>query len=155
MEQSTAGITSLFDEFYLIEELTPTGVKETENTKIIHSTGGNSKGVVFVFGTTLTAEDTQMTQALIHKAMKLSMEEIALVQTDQNPGLAMQEVINIMKPKFVIVWGTQLGAKDPVLYKVYNSNNIKVLFVESVSTYHDNVPLKTKLWNAIQELQIG
>lgn len=149
-------IKALFDEFYLIDEPLINEVKENENPIKINFEGGNKTGLVLVFEQSLLAADKEMIQNLIHKAMKLTMEDVALVDLSHHQGVSVDQMINIIKPKHVIVWGAHNWLANTVAgikkYEVTTYNNSSILAVDVVSAFQDNVPLKTTLWTNIQLL---
>lgn len=149
-------IKALFDEFYLIDEPIVNEVKENENPIKINFEGGNKTGLVFVFEQSLSAADNEMIQNLIHKAMKLTMEDVALVDLSLHQGVSMGQMINIIKHKHVIVWGAHSWLATAVArikkYEVTTYNNSFILAVDAVPAFQDNVPLKTTLWTNIQLL---
>jgi hypothetical protein len=149
-------IKALFDEFYLIDEPLHNEVKENENPIKINFEGGNKTGLVFAFEQSLSAADKEMIHNLIHKAMKLTMEDIAWVDLATIKGLSVEQMINIMKPKHVIVWGAFNWLQNTVprinKYEITTLVNTPLLAVDPVSAFLDNVPLKTTLWAQIQLL---
>ncbi|MES2778990.1 MAG: hypothetical protein V4651_03735 [Bacteroidota bacterium] len=149
-------IKALFDEFYLIEEPLENEVKENENPIKINFEGGNKTGLVFVFEQSLSPIDKDMIHNLIHKAMKLTMEDVAWVEISAHPGMGVSLMINVIKAKQLIVWGANAWLTNEVSsvknYEVTTLANCSILPVDSVSAFHNNVPLKTALWNSIQLL---
>jgi hypothetical protein len=148
-------ITALFDEFYLIEEKPLQAVKESEIPLKINFEGGNGKGLVFVFGHVLTQEDQDMIQKLIHNALKIKMEDIALVDLSSQNGIQMQQVIEIIKPKQLVLWGNHGIFPTNSLYEVSNIGQVRFIKVDEVNRFHQDVALKTSLWNGIQQLLNG
>lgn len=149
-------IKALFDEFYLIDEPLINEVKENENPIKINFEGGNKKGLLFVFEQTLSPTDKEMIHNLIHKAMKLTMEDVALFDMSGASELSLDQMINIIKPKHIILWGAHnlllKVAPNSKKYDVIRHNNCSILNVDAVSAFQDNVPLKTTLWTNIQLL---
>ena len=149
-------IKALFDEFYLIEEPFHNEVKENENPIKINFEGGNKTGLVFVFEQSLSDVDKEMIHNLIHKAMKLTMEDVALVDLSTQADVTLSQMINVIKPKRVIMWGTpnkfSSDKSGAIKYELIHTNGIGVLVVDVVSAFHENISLKTQLWNSIQVL---
>jgi len=152
----TDDIIELFDEFYYIDEPSIKRVKESENTVKINFEGGNNRHLVFIHEGDFSAQDKDMLHKLIHNAMKLTMEDVAIVNLAGNTGVTAAEMINIMKPKHAIL----LGADDWVnthfpqlnMYEPASVSGAAWLKADAVAKYHDNVQLKTALWNGIQAL---
>ncbi len=149
-------ITELFDEFYLIDEKPVQTVKEKENPPKINYEGGNGTGLVFVFGHALTAADQDMIHKLIHNALKIKMEDIALVDLTSQNVTELQQVIEIMQPKHVVLWGNHpLFPATAAPYTVGETGKSKYIKVDEVNRFHQDVALKTSLWNSIQQLLNG
>lgn len=148
-------ITALFDEFYLIDEKPLQAVKESEIPLKINFEGGNATGLVFVFGHVLSQEDHDMIQKLIHNALKIKMEDIALVDLTTQKGIQLQQVIDIIKPKQLILWGNHETFPTTSLYQVDMMGQIRLMKVDEVNRFHQDVALKTALWNGIQQLLNG
>lgn len=148
-------ITALFDEFYLIEEKPLQAVKESEIPLKINFEGGNAKGLVFVFGHVLSQDDQDMIQKLIHNALKIKMEDVALVDLTSQNGVNMQQVIEIIKPKHLVLWGNHDIFPPNALYEVSHIGQTRFIKVDEVNRFHTDVALKTSLWNGIQQLLNG
>lgn len=149
-------ITALFDEFYLINEKPSVVVKERENPIKIHFEGGNGTGLVMVFGHALTPEDSDMIHKLIHNALKIKMEDVALVNLSTQQSLQIQQVIDIIKPKQLILWGNNpVFPSAPAKYEVGTIGSVKYINVDEVNRFHSDVALKTSLWQSIQKLLNG
>ena len=149
-------IKELFDEFYLIDEPHNNVVKENKNPIKINFEGGNKTGLVFVFEQSLSVEDKEMIHNLIHKAMKLTMEDLAFVDLSVSNGVSLSQMINIIKASRVVVWGAENWIMQDLTsvtqYEVLKLNESSIISVDTVSTYLRDIPQKTKLWNAIQLL---
>jgi DNA-binding protein YbaB len=156
MMNETDDIIELFDEFYFIDEPSIKRVKENENPIKINFEGGNNQRLIFIHEGEFSVQDKDMLHKLIHNAMKLTMEDIAIVNVTQNEGIKLEDVINIMKPERAIIWGTGGWSKAFLpalnLYEISSTNGTNWLKVDSVEKFHDNVQLKTALWNGIQAL---
>jgi hypothetical protein len=149
-------IKELFDEFYLIDEPHNNVVKENKNPIKINFEGGNKTGLLFVFEQSLSVEDKEMIHNLIHKAMKLTMEDLAFVDLSVSNGVSLSQMINIIKASRVVVWGAENWIMQDLTsvtqYEVLKLNESSIISVDTVSTYLRDIPQKTKLWNAIQLL---
>lgn len=152
----TDDIIELFDEFYFIDEPSIKRVKESENPIKINFEGGNNKRLIFIHEGVFSAQDKDMLYKLIHNAMKLTMEDIAILDLAKNTGVNPAEMINIMKPEHVIILGAEawVSAHFPELnmYEPSAAYTVNILRADAVEKYHDNIPLKTILWNGIQAL---
>jgi hypothetical protein len=153
MTISETEISLLFDEFYMIPHNdSPKRVKETENIPKINFSGGFAKRFLFVFETPLMGADLEMITKLIHSAMKLTQADIAMMHQSENTHVTLANVINIMKPTCVVTFESNnwSGIEEP--FKLVIHDNCKVLCAPPVNQYHNNIPLKTKLWNSLQPL---
>jgi hypothetical protein len=149
-------ITALFDEFYLIEEKPLIPVKESEIPLQINFEGGNGKGLVFMFGHPTTPEDNEMISKLIHNALKIKMEDVALIQLSTQKSIQLEQVIEIMKPKHLILWGNHaMFPSGSPMYTVGKIAQIPFVNVDEVNRFHLDVTLKTSLWNSILQLLNG
>lgn len=152
----TEDIIELFDEFYFIDEPSIKRVKENENPIKINFEGGNNQRLIFIHESEFSVQDKDMLHKLIHNAMKLTMEDLAILNVTHNEGIKLEDVINIMKPQRVIIWGagSWINANLPAsgMYEISSSHGVNWLRVDSVEKFHDNVQLKTALWNGIQAL---
>jgi hypothetical protein len=148
-------IRALFDEFYFIDEKLPQVAKVNENPPQINFQGGNTNGLVFLFGEALSAEDNDMIQKLIHNALKIKMEEMVLVQMNSQSGISFQQVIDIIKPKQMVLWGGHETFPQGAPYEVIMLSSAKLIKVDAVNRFHNDIPLKTALWNSIQQLLNG
>jgi hypothetical protein len=148
-------IKSLFDEFYLIDEpLQQVGEVKEIPTKI-NFEGGNKKGLIFVFTQALSPADTDMIHKLLHNAMKLTMEDVSFINLTAQTNITFQGIVNELKPKKIIVWGTHSIMPAIALYEVTTLDDMKLIIVNPVADFHDNVTLKTTLWNSLQALLNG
>ncbi len=145
-------IVALFDEFYFIDETVIKPVKENEKALKINFEGGNKAGLIFVFESKLEGADMDMIQKLVCNAMKMSMDDIALVYLDQQEVVSLQELIDVMNPIRMINWGITSWSSSGSLYQLHKHRNTSYLNVDKVSAFHQNIPLKTTLWNHIQTL---
>ncbi len=145
-------IVALFDEFYFIEETVIKPVKENEKAVKINFEGGNKAGLVFVFESKLADADMDMIQKLVCNAMKMSMDDVALVYLDQHKGLSLEELIDVMNPVRMINWGITSWLSSGAAYQLHKYQKTSYLNVDAVSAFHQNIPLKTNLWNNIQIL---
>lgn len=152
-------IAHLYDEFYLIPEanLLPNSVavaKEKEKTekKLIYQ-GKNLKQIAFIFQSNekdLNEADRQMLNKLV-AALQLTPDDIAWVYLFQNPDYDLTNVLIELNSLKAVLWGndTQPG------HTLQLMGNTKVLHAMLVSSYHDNIPMKTELWKQLQPLLNG
>jgi DNA-binding protein YbaB len=152
----TDDIIELFDEFYYIDEPSIKRVKESENPVKINFEGGNNQHLIFIHEGEFSVQDKDMLHKLIHNAMKLTMEDIAIVDLAKNTAVKPAEMINIMKPKQVIILGAESWTATYLpklnMYDPATESEVNWLKADAVAKYHDSVPLKTSLWNGIQAL---
>ncbi len=145
-------IAPLYDEFYLLDEVIQTSPKENEkNKKSLIFLGGNKLKIVWVIREVGGISDLakELLDNLIINAIKISWEDIALVNLEENKACDLQEIIAVLQPKKVIYWGCMA---DIELYKVENHGQMEVLSVESIGIYLTDIVLKRKLWESIKQL---
>lgn len=152
MENELTEFSDLFDEFIFINEQpiasSPNRVKERENLIKINFKGSNKTGLVFIFTKTLEAIDAEMVEKLITRALKLNREEMAEVFLSENEILDVKEIASQLKAKKIIAWGVDSTNS----YSITNLEETSLLFVDEVSAFRNNIPLKTKLWEQLQIL---
>lgn len=145
-------IVALFDEFYFIEETVIKPVKENEKAVKINFEGANKAGLVFVFESKLADADMDMIQKLVCNAMKMSMDDVGLLYLDQHKGLSLQELIDVINPIRLINWGITSWSSLGATYQLHKYQTTSYLNVDAVNVFHQNISLKTNLWNHIQIL---
>lgn len=152
-------IAHLYDEFYLIPEanLLPNSVavaKEKEKTekKLIYQ-GKNLKQIAFIFQSNekdLNEADRQMLNKLV-AALQLTPDDIAWVYLLQNPDYTLSEVLTELNTKKAVLWGSNA---QPV-HTIHLTEHTHILHAMHVSSYHDNIPMKTELWKQLQPFLNG
>lgn len=145
-------IVALFDEIYIINEPTIQQVKGNEKPVKINFEGGNNAPLIFVFEAKLNEADAKLIYNLIHNAMKTNMQSVMFVYLADNIELSEQQLINIMNPKQLVIWGCPAWFPSIENYKVEKVQSTKLLHVDAVNLFHTDVKLKTILWNSIQEI---
>lgn len=155
MENELTELYDLFDEFIFINEQpvtsAPNLVKETENLIKINFKGSNKTGLAFIFTKPLEGVDAEMVEKLITQALKLNRNEMAEVYLSENETNDIKEIANQLKVKKIVVWGVNSGS----LYSTEKTTETDTLFVDEVSAFRNNIPLKTKLWVQLQLLISG
>ncbi len=153
MISNLENLTDLFDEFYIVQETVYQPVKEKENTPKVNLDGKEEAELLFVFSSRLQGVDAEMIHKLVHNAMKLNREAVCFMYLSDNQSIPFNELIKITPIKRVLVWGAeQWGENRLNTYQTLAHQGVSTLWVEAPAVYHDNVALKTKLWNAIQQL---
>jgi hypothetical protein len=153
MISNLENLTDLFDEFYIVQETVLQPVKEKENTPKVNLDGKEQAELLFVFSARLQGVDAEMIHKLIHNAMKLNRETVSFMYLSDNQNLSFDELIKITPIKRVLVWGADQWVDNRLSpYQTQALQGVSGLAVDIPSAYHENIELKTKLWNAIQQL---
>jgi hypothetical protein len=152
-------IAHLYDEFYLIPEASllqePVAVsKEKEKTekKLIYR-GKNLKQIAFLFQSNeneLSETDMQMLHKLL-AALQLNPDDIAWVYLLQNPDVDLSNVLTELNCLKAVLWGSSAQPS----HTLQLATDAKVLHAMHVSSYHENIPMKTELWKQLQPLLNG
>lgn len=140
-------VEMLFDEFYC--------VKEKQNIKQYKYEGGNKLGFVFVFDsspkTQLQEAEMSLLLNIISSGLKITINDIALVNIAQNENAKLIEIILSMKPLKMIVWGCDDLVKNEGWNldnnQIVNIGNTQLLKAETLAEYTQNQQAKSALWN--------
>ena len=145
-------IVDLYDEFYFLEDKTQLPPKENEKIKkSLNFLGGYKSGFLWVYNqeAEISGLDKEMMNNLITNALKLSWDDVGVLNLSLNSDYTILEILEEIKPSKIILWGP---GKPENRYQIIELNNSKILGVEEVSRYHTNQDLKRKLWENIQLL---
>jgi hypothetical protein len=104
-------------------------------------------------------ENVEMLSNLITKALKMSMDDVAIIRLSKNPGYPLPVIFNELRTEKAMVWGaTDLPGIENLQTEVHQQVQIGktiVLINDEVYKYHNNAVHKARLWEAIQKLFNG
>jgi hypothetical protein len=150
MSINDSEIIALFEEFYLIPETVPEShFKENQkNGKSLIVEGHIGAPYLFVYHnkTELSDQDHTMLGNLKHVAMKLLPDDVCTVYMKDNPDFVEDEILQILKPHYVISWLSKDGG-----HQLEHIGGIKVLRVLLPNKYQNDKSLKIDLWQHIQK----
>lgn len=126
---------------------------------ILKSLGGNLKNILIVVKndnvTYLPDEDLEFLTNIL-KACKLSLEDVAIVNTSNNPGEGYKDYLKNWSSKVVLLFGVDPVSFDlPVNFpefQVQSLTNTKFLYSPSLSDCRTDQLLKSKLWVSLQRI---
>jgi len=148
------------------EEEDPSGLPPGKKTKkiktketILKSLGGNQKNILVVVKnaniTYLPDEDLEFLTNIL-KACKLNLEDVAIVNTNNNPGEGYKEYLKNWSSKIVLLFGVDPVSFDlPVNFpefQVQSLTNTKFLYSPSLNECRTDKLLKSKLWVSLQRI---
>ena len=154
-------IFSLYDEFYLIDDVKNLPVKEKEiyidtNNEFIF-TGANKTKTVFVYNDKNQLSDTDklMLENLVNKGIGWKFEEVVLLNLFNNQFATIQNIKDFFKPSQIIFWGCEnfltTNKISIKFHSVLRGKEMNVLIANEISSYQTNEEKKL-LWNSIQNL---
>jgi len=126
---------------------------------ILKSLGGNQKNILVVVKnaniTYLPDEDLEFLTNIL-KACKLNLEDVAIVNTNNNPGEGYREYLKNWSSKIVLLFGVDPVSFDlPVNFpefQVQSLTNTKFLYSPSLNECRTDKLLKSKLWVSLQRI---
>jgi len=148
------------------EEEDPSGLPPGKKSKkiktketILKSLGGNQKNILVVVKnaniTYLPDEDLEFLTNIL-KACKLNLEDVAIVNTNNNPGEGYKEYLKNWSSKIVLLFGVDPVSFDlPVNFpefQVQSLTNTKFLYSPSLNECRTDKLLKSKLWVSLQRI---
>ncbi len=158
MDTAQQEMYQLFDELYLIEEPELSTAKEREKKEKENSLifkGGNQKKIAFIINEKqgLSEMDKEMVGNLI-QAIKISIEDIALLNLAENEVLPFAEIISELQCEKIIFLGCEsyvaAEGMNKALYSLLYSGNTAYVNAHAISAYHSDKELKVKLWNVLK-----
>ena len=122
--------------------------------KTIEYSGSNSKGVLVIIEKNIPEEEMSLLDNIL-KSIRLSREEIALLQNDSN-FLERVEGLEEINSNMIISFGVSTG-KSRLLdiqtkYAPTTVQEKTVIMADTLQLINKEKDLKRKLWNCLQEL---
>jgi hypothetical protein len=144
-------LAGLYDEFFLIEESAPVAPKEKQ--KIRNSLtyyGKNTRGILFIYlqSVPLKQEEHEMMKNMLERAAQIPYNDIIHCPAYKNVDYQVQEMIEELKPKLVVVWGGESTTK----HKAEKDTDRVIIYNHEVSEYVNSNELKREMWQALEPL---
>lgn len=122
----------------------------------LNFSGANKRHIVFIYNDKVNdaRENVEMLSNLITKALKFSMEDVAVVRLSKNPEHNLHTIIDALKPHHLLLFGVPEWITDEVtvVHNVIKVNDTHVLIADNVEAYHGRQEHKSALWSGIQQL---
>ncbi len=122
--------------------------------KTLNYSGANKRHIAIIYNDIIndSRENVEMLSNLITKALKFSMDDVAVVRLSKNQKISVEEIIAQLQAKHAIVWGAPSQFEYPNIHQIYAINSTQVMVADFVNNYHNKGEYKTQLWAAIQKL---
>ncbi len=147
-------IVSLYSNKLILSNISPNSILN-ELTFL----GNNKKNIVIIISnaTTPYLEDNEFTLlSNVLGACKLTLADIALINVYNKDSEAIQNTINLLKAKIVMMFGVEpLDIGLPMNFphfQIQSFNNLKYLGNTTLQSLENDKELKKKLWVCLKEL---
>lgn len=140
-------------------ESLPSSSLKKKTERVSRSLGGNSKNILIVINYNdvvyLPDEELEFLTSIL-KACKLSLDNVAIVNINNNPGEGYKEYAKEYRSKVVLLFGVDPVSFDlPVSFpefQVQSFNNNTFLYSPTLQECRTNKLLKSKLWVCLQRI---
>jgi hypothetical protein len=122
--------------------------------KTLNYSGANKRHIAVIYNDIIndSRENVEMLSNLITKALKFSMNDVAVVRMSKNQNFTVEEIINQLQAKHAIVWGAPSEFAFSEIHQIYTINSTQIMVADFVNNYHNKNDYKAKLWSAILKL---
>ena len=116
--------------------------------------GANKRHITFIYNDKIndSRENVEMISNLITKALKFSMDDVAVLRVSKNENHTIEQIIKQLEAKHAIVWGAPSGFNFSKIHEINLINTTQLMLADFVQNYHGNNDYKAQLWAAIQTL---
>lgn len=124
----------------------------------LNFSGANKRHITVIYNdkNNDSRANVEMLSNLITKALKFSMDDVAIVRLSRNPEHTLKTIADTLQPEYIMAWGASGLVKDAQLqtpvHGIVAFGGAQVLLADEVHAYLDNNVHKTALWQAIQTL---
>lgn len=120
----------------------------------LNYSGANKRHIAIIYNDKVndSRENVEMLSNLITKALKFSMDDVAVVRVSKNQNHTIQQIIGQLEAKHAIIWGAPSDFNFNNIHEINLVNNTQLMVGDFVQNYHDNNDYKAQLWLAIQNL---
>jgi ethanolamine utilization protein EutP (predicted NTPase) len=124
----------------------------------LHYSGANKKHIAVIYNdkNNDSRENVEMLSNLITKALKFSMDDVAVIRLSRNNNVALDQFFDTLNTKHALLWGAhdlvkQAGV-EAVTHTVITIGKTQVMIADFVHEYHGKTEYKGKLWETVQKL---
>lgn len=124
----------------------------------LNFSGANKRHITVIYNdkNNDSRENVEMLSNLVTKALKLSMDDVAIVRLSRNPDYSLSAIFNSLQTKHAMIWGASdlLKAEnnDTAIHQTSSIGSTHIMVADEAHTYHNNNTYKAALWQAIQTL---
>lgn len=120
----------------------------------LNYSGANKRHIAIIYNDIIndSRENVEMLSNLITKALKFSMDDVAVVRMSKNQKISIEEIITQLQAKHAIVWGAPSQFMYQNIHEIYSINSSQIMVADFVNNYHNKGDYKAQLWAAIQKL---
>jgi hypothetical protein len=120
----------------------------------LNYSGANKRLIAIIYNDIIndSRQNVEMLSNLITKALKFSMDDVAVVRLSKNKNHTIEEIIDQLQSKYAIVWGAPESFTHQTIHQINQINQTRLLVTDFVHQYNQNNDYKVKLWTAIQSL---
>ncbi len=120
----------------------------------LNYSGANKRHIAIIYNDKYndSRENVEMLSNLITKALKFSMDDVAVVRVSKNQNYTIEQIIGQLHAKHAIVWGAPSEFKHNTIHEINVINGTQLMVADFVQKYHANNDYKAQLWLAIQNL---
>lgn len=134
-------------------------IKKAPHKLKINSLGENKKNILFLVNNSqnkFLADNEMKLLTDLLTACKISMEDIALVNYNQNPEINYQELFDQFQSKKILIFGiTASNLELPFnipFFQIQKFQEQLYMICPSLSDFINNVELKKELWISLQKI---
>lgn len=138
---------------------TPPVLKEQPLPTLNYS-GANKKHIAVIYNdkNNDSRENVEMLSNLITKALKYSMDDVAVVRLSRNEGVTLPDIFNRLGAKYALLWGAmELVKQEGISADIHTLGTIgetPFMLADYVHEYHGKSEYKAALWETIQQLLV-
>lgn len=124
----------------------------------LNFSGANKRHITVIYNdkNNDSRENVEMLSNLVTKALKLSMDDVAIVRLSRNPEYSLSMIFNTLNSEYAMIWGAfdllKSEHNDTAIHQTSSMGSTRIMVADEAHTYHDNTTYKTALWQAIQSL---
>lgn len=124
----------------------------------LNFSGANKRHITVIYNdkNNDSRENVEMLSNLVTKALKLSMDDVAIVRLSRNPEYSLSMIFNTLNTKHAMIWGAfdllKAENNNTAIHQTSSIGSTLIMVADEAHTYHDNTAYKTALWQAIQTL---
>lgn len=129
-------------------------INEPAIQKTLNYSGANKRHIAIIYNdiNNDSRENVEMLSNLITKALKFSMDDVAVVRVSKNQNFSVEEIITQLQSKHAIVWGAPSEFTLREVHQIYPIQSAQVMVADFVNNYHNKSDYKAQLWSTIQKL---